>query len=131
MPSVKLGRRLLLRLLRPGQHLQSLLDRQLKIGRRVWAAAEVRCHRDVCARSGGPSRIGNDDVGRKFKLDGAEIDSKSRDAIEIDKWRIFGPQRCGANGWQFGGLGRLGHGYLPRLCESHHATAEGSVQSSI
>jgi hypothetical protein len=132
MPSVELGRRLLLWLLRPGQHLQRLFDRPLEIGRSIRTAANVRGHRDICARPGGASGIGNDDIGRQLELDSAKIDSISRDAIEIDKWRIFGPQRSGANRWRLDGLGgRFGHDYLPRLWESETTTNRGAVQSSI
>ena len=118
MPSMELGRRLLLRLLRFGQHLQRLFDVLLKLGRSIWTTANMRGHDDIGACSGRAIRIGHDDVGREFELDSAEIDSNSRDAIEIDKWRVLGPQCSGANRWQLGGLARLGHGYLPRLCET-------------
>src|SRR6266542_2120505 len=117
MPSMELGRRLLLRLLRFGQHLQHLFDVLLKLGRSIWTTANMRGHDDIGACSGRAIRIGHDDVGREFELDSAEIDSNGRDAIEIDKWRVLGTQCSGANRWQLGGLARLGHGYLPRLCD--------------
>jgi hypothetical protein len=107
-----------LRLLRLRQHLQHLFDVLLKVGRSIWTTANMRGHNDIGACPGRAIRIGHDDVGREFELDSAEIDSNGRDAIEIDKWRVLGTQCSGANRWQLGGLARLGHGYLPRLCET-------------
>lgn len=35
--------------------------------------------------------------------------------VEIDKWRVFGPQRSGANIWRLDGwVGGISHNYLPR-----------------